>query len=153
MNALHVLDQNWATFDSAAGARDQYLRREDLQAILNNPNASSMLKDAARFLLQHPEYFNRLEMAAGVGGKDGIVGHGDVKAELNAARKEAATYGREVESGGDGKRLETLEAAGKLKRITFTDRDAMKKLVDPVMAAYAKEIGAEQILAKINAIK
>ena len=27
----------------------------------------------------------------------------------------------------------------------------MKKLVDPVMAAYAKEIGAEQILAKINA--
>ena len=29
----------------------------------------------------------------------------------------------------------------------------MKKLVDPVMAAYAKESGAEQILAKINAIK
>jgi hypothetical protein len=25
--------------------------------------------------------------------------------------------------------------------------------VDPVMAAYAKEIGAEQILAKINSIK
>ena len=29
----------------------------------------------------------------------------------------------------------------------------MKKLVDPVMAAYAKEIGAEDDLAKINAIK
>jgi hypothetical protein len=29
----------------------------------------------------------------------------------------------------------------------------MKKLVDPVMAEYAKEIGAEQLLAKINAIK
>jgi hypothetical protein len=29
----------------------------------------------------------------------------------------------------------------------------MKKLVDPVIEAYAKEIGAEGILAKINAIK
>jgi hypothetical protein len=28
----------------------------------------------------------------------------------------------------------------------------MKKLVDPVMAAYAKEIGADKIYAEINAI-
>ena len=28
----------------------------------------------------------------------------------------------------------------------------MKKLVDPVMEAYAKEIGAEEIFTKINAI-
>jgi hypothetical protein len=28
----------------------------------------------------------------------------------------------------------------------------MKKLVDPVMAAYAKEIGADPILEKMNAI-
>jgi hypothetical protein len=46
-----------------------------------------------------------------------------------------------------------MEKAGKLKQIPFTDRAAMQKLVDPVMAAYAKEIGAEQIYAKINAIK
>ena len=29
----------------------------------------------------------------------------------------------------------------------------MQKLVDPVMLAYAKEIGADVIYAKINAIK
>ena len=29
----------------------------------------------------------------------------------------------------------------------------MKKLVDPVMAAYAKEIGADKIFAAINDIK
>ena len=46
-----------------------------------------------------------------------------------------------------------LEKANKLKRVPFTDRDAMKKLADPVMAAYAKEIGADAIYAKINAIK
>jgi hypothetical protein len=37
--------------------------------------------------------------------------------------------------------------------VTFTDRAQMKKLTDPVMAAYAKEIGADEIYAKINAIK
>ena len=46
-----------------------------------------------------------------------------------------------------------MEKAGKLKRIAFTDRDEMKKLVDPVIAAYAKEIGADEIFAKLNATK
>jgi hypothetical protein len=36
--------------------------------------------------------------------------------------------------------------------IQFTDRAAMKKLADPVMAEYAKEIGADAIYAKINAM-
>ncbi len=45
-----------------------------------------------------------------------------------------------------------LEKANKLKRVPFTERDAMKKLVDPVMDAYAKEVGAEAIFAKIKAL-
>ena len=36
-----------------------------------------------------------------------------------------------------------MEKAGKLKRIPFADRAAMKKAADPVMAEYAKEIGAD----------
>jgi TRAP-type transport system periplasmic protein len=77
----------------------------------------------------------------------------DLQAAVMKAGKEAAAYGRQVESSEDGAKLDALEKAGKLKRVPFADRDAMKKLVDPVMEAYAKEIGAEQILAKINAIK
>jgi TRAP-type C4-dicarboxylate transport system substrate-binding protein len=69
------------------------------------------------------------------------------------AGKEAGAYGRQVESSEDSAKLDELEKAGKLKRIKFTDRPQMKKLVDPVIEAYAKEVGAEQILAKINAIK
>ncbi|MEY3665367.1 MAG: hypothetical protein RLZZ153_1549, partial [Pseudomonadota bacterium] len=38
-----------------------------------------------------------------------------------------------------------------LKRVTFNDRDGMKKLVDPVMAAYAKEIEASVVHEKILA--
>jgi tripartite ATP-independent transporter DctP family solute receptor len=69
------------------------------------------------------------------------------------AGKEAGAYGRKIESSEDAQKLEALEKAGKLKRIPFADRAEMKKLVDPVMQAYAKEIGAEAILAKINAIQ
>src|SRR5215813_6587272 len=69
------------------------------------------------------------------------------------AGKEAGAYGRQVESSEDAAKLDALEKAGKLKRIPFADRDQMKKAVDPVIAAYATEIGADQILARINAIK
>jgi tripartite ATP-independent transporter DctP family solute receptor len=77
----------------------------------------------------------------------------DLQAAILKAGKEAGTYGRQIESSEDAAKLEALEKAGKLKRIVFTDRDQMKKLVDPVMEAYAKEIGADAIFQKINAIK
>src|SRR2546423_6047536 len=69
------------------------------------------------------------------------------------AGKEAGAYGRQIASSEDEQKLVALEQAGKLKRIPFTDRAQMKKAVDPVIADYAKEIGADQIFAKINAIK
>ena len=53
-------------------------------------------------------------------------------------------------SSEEAVKLDTLEKAGKLKRVPFEERDAMKKLADPVMATYAKEIGAEGIYEKIN---
>ena len=69
------------------------------------------------------------------------------------AGKEAGAYGRQVESSEDEQKLVAMEKAGKLKRVPFADRAQMKKLADPVMAAYAKEIGAEDIYNKINALK
>jgi TRAP-type C4-dicarboxylate transport system substrate-binding protein len=77
----------------------------------------------------------------------------DLQAAVLRAGKEGGAYGRQVESSEDAQKLDALEKAGKLKRIAFADRALMKKAVDPVIEAYAKEIGADQILAKINAIK
>jgi TRAP-type transport system periplasmic protein len=77
----------------------------------------------------------------------------DLQTAIIKAGKEAGNYGRQLEASEDGAKLEALEKAGKLKRIPFTDREQMIKLVEPVMQAYAKEIGADDILAKINAIK
>ncbi len=76
----------------------------------------------------------------------------DLQAAILKAGKEAGIFGRQIESGADQEKLVAMEKAGKLKQIPFADRAAMKKLADPVMAEYAKEIGAEAIYAKINSM-
>ena len=77
----------------------------------------------------------------------------NMQAAVLKAGKEAGAYGRQVESSEDTAKLDALEKAGKLKRIPFADRARMKALADPVMADYAKEIGADAIFQKINALK
>ncbi|HVY04855.1 MAG TPA: TRAP transporter substrate-binding protein [Burkholderiales bacterium] len=69
------------------------------------------------------------------------------------AGKEAGTYGRKLESAEDQARLQRLEKEGKLKTFVFADRDQLLKLAEPVKQMYAKEVGAEVVLARINAIK
>jgi tripartite ATP-independent transporter DctP family solute receptor len=77
----------------------------------------------------------------------------DLQEAVLKAGKEAGAYGRQVESSEDAQKLDALEKAGKLKRVAFKDRAEMEKLVTPVMAAYAKEIGADKIFEQINAMK
>jgi TRAP-type C4-dicarboxylate transport system substrate-binding protein len=75
----------------------------------------------------------------------------DLQAAIRRAGREAAMYGRQIESEEDETKLEALEKAGRLKRVEFAERAQMKRLVDPVMQAYAKEIDAEPILRRIDA--
>jgi tripartite ATP-independent transporter DctP family solute receptor len=77
----------------------------------------------------------------------------DLQDAILKAGKEAGAHGRQLESSEDGAKLDVLEKAGKLKRVPFKDRAEMEKLVGPVMAAYAKEIGAEDIYNKIQGMK
>src|SRR5262245_18575785 len=76
----------------------------------------------------------------------------ELQAAILKAGKEAGIFGRQIESGADEEKLVAMEKAGRLKRIPFADRAQMKKLADPVMADYAKEIGATEIYNKINAM-
>jgi tripartite ATP-independent transporter DctP family solute receptor len=69
------------------------------------------------------------------------------------AGREAGAYGRNLESSEDQARLQRLEKEGKLKTYEFADRDQLLKLAEPVKQMYAKEVGAEDVLARINAIK
>ncbi len=77
----------------------------------------------------------------------------DLQAAILKAGAEAGNWERALESSSDTAILESLEKAGKLKRIKFTERDKLQASMAPALAAYAKEIGAEQIFAAIQAIK
>jgi len=77
----------------------------------------------------------------------------DLQEAILKAGREAGTYGRKLESTEDQQRLQRMEKEGKLKTYVFTDRDQLLKLVEPIKQGYAKEIGAEDVLARINAIK
>ncbi|MBI3529999.1 MAG: TRAP transporter substrate-binding protein [Betaproteobacteria bacterium] len=69
------------------------------------------------------------------------------------AGREAGAYGRNLESSEDQARLQRMEKEGKLKTYVFADRDQLLKLAEPIKQMYAKEVGAEDVLARINAIK
>lgn len=77
----------------------------------------------------------------------------DLQAAIVKAGREAGAYGRHIESTEDAERLARMEREGKLHRVPFSDRAQLLKLAEPVKEAYAKEIGAEGVLARINAIK
>ncbi|HEX7811564.1 MAG TPA: TRAP transporter substrate-binding protein [Burkholderiales bacterium] len=77
----------------------------------------------------------------------------DLQAAILRAGKEAGAYGRQLESKEDAAKLDALEKAGKLKRIPFADREALARKVEPVLDAYAKDVGADAILAKIKALR
>ncbi|MGH7322348.1 MAG: TRAP transporter substrate-binding protein [Candidatus Rokuibacteriota bacterium] len=69
------------------------------------------------------------------------------------AGKEAGAYGRHIESTEDQARLDRLLKEGKLRTHVFTERAKLLELAEPVKQAYAKEIEADKVLERINAIK
>jgi TRAP-type transport system periplasmic protein len=77
----------------------------------------------------------------------------DLQAAIRKAGAEAGDWERELESSSDTAILQALEKAGKLKLVKFDDRDKLQQAMAPALAAYAKEIGAEAIYARIDAIK
>ena len=77
----------------------------------------------------------------------------NVQDALVRAGKEAAEYGRTLESAEDEQRLKALETAGKLKTYPFADRPRLLQLADPIKRTYAKDVGAEAVLNAIDAIK
>ncbi|MCS0503351.1 TRAP transporter substrate-binding protein [Ancylobacter mangrovi] len=77
----------------------------------------------------------------------------DLQAAIVKAGAEAAAWWRATESAEDAATLEKMAAEGKVRIHEFKDREAMHEKVQPVIDAYAKELGAEDVLARIRAIK
>jgi len=77
----------------------------------------------------------------------------DLQTAIIKSGREAGTFGRKIESTEDAAILSNLEKDDKLRTHQFTQRDELLKLAEPVKIAYAKEIKAEKVLARINALE
>jgi len=77
----------------------------------------------------------------------------DLQDAIVKAGREAGAYHRAVESKMDQQTMDKLKNEGKIKVFVFTDRPKLLELAAPVKTAFAKEIGAEKVLADINAVK
>jgi len=77
----------------------------------------------------------------------------DLQAAILRAGKEAGAYGRQIESTEDAVKLTQLETEGKLTTHAFVERSKLQQLAAPVKIAYASEIGAQQVLKRIEAIR
>jgi tripartite ATP-independent transporter DctP family solute receptor len=77
----------------------------------------------------------------------------DLQDAIVRAAREAGTYGRYLESSEDQQRLQRLEKEGKLKTHAFADRDELLRLAEPVKEGFAREVGASNVLARINSIR
>lgn len=77
----------------------------------------------------------------------------DLQAAIRKAAAEAGDWERQLESSSDTSILDKLQKEGKLKLVPFKERDQLRAAMLPVLSEYAKEIGAEAIFSKINAIQ
>ncbi len=77
----------------------------------------------------------------------------DLQAAIVKAGKEAGAYGREIESSEDSAKLAQMQKDGLLTLVEFKERDQLLELAEPVKQAYAKELGASDVLDAINAIQ
>ncbi len=77
----------------------------------------------------------------------------DLQACILKAAPIAGAHARKWERDADDAILKKMEAEGKIKIYEFKDRAKLLELAAPVKEAFAKEIGAEKVLAAINAVK
>lgn len=77
----------------------------------------------------------------------------DLQACVMKGGLEGGKLGRDIESSEDSAKLAKMESDGLLKTHKFTDRAKLLELAEPVKKSYAEELGATEVLAKINGIK
>jgi TRAP-type C4-dicarboxylate transport system substrate-binding protein len=77
----------------------------------------------------------------------------DLQEAIRRAGEEAMAFERTLEIDTDDPLMQQLADEGKVRLHHFENRDTLLKLAAPVKAAYAKEIGASDILDAINALK
>lgn len=74
----------------------------------------------------------------------------DLQTAIMIAGRAAGSFGRALESGQDGEKLQEMVDAGQIFVTEFSGREKMLELVGPVQDAYAAEIGATELLEAVR---
>ncbi|HEX5746003.1 MAG TPA: hypothetical protein VFZ09_07150 [Archangium sp.] len=107
-HALQTLQQNFRYLDATDGKLDGNLSRGDLQRIAQDARVSPELRQAARFLVDNPGYFERLETSGGVHSQgqifrdmnnDDRVSLSNIQNEIFKVKADFAQYGRPAGTG------------------------------------------------------
>ena len=77
----------------------------------------------------------------------------DLQACIMKGGMAGAAHGRKWERDADDKILNQMVTEKKITIVEFKDRAKLLELAAPVKEAFAKEVGAEKVLANINAVK
>ncbi|MFT5448708.1 MAG: TRAP-type C4-dicarboxylate transport system substrate-binding protein [Gammaproteobacteria bacterium] len=77
----------------------------------------------------------------------------DLQAAIRQAGKDAGTFGRVVEITEGDSVMAKMEKEGKLKTVTFTERQKLIDAAKPVLIQYFKDLDAEALYKAIQAVK
>jgi hypothetical protein len=98
-DALKTLEANFTLLDTVDGVKNGRFTRKTLEKVADNPGMPASVREAARFLLAHPEYRTQLDTASQRGGMvDGTFSTQDVRAALSDVNARIAQYGVRGES-------------------------------------------------------
>jgi hypothetical protein len=86
-DALRTFNNHWREVRNAAGPLSPGLTHSTLERIAKDPTASAELKEAAKFFLDHPELFDKLDVGEHGGDPDGFADKDDLDAALRRANE------------------------------------------------------------------
>lgn len=92
-DALKTIAANYSLLDTLNGSRNEKFDVRTLELAVTWPNLPSELKEAARFLVAHPEFRNMLDTAGEGGRVDGTISQKDVQKALKQVNDDIAKYG------------------------------------------------------------
>jgi hypothetical protein len=98
-DALKTLEANFTLLDTMDNVKNGKFTRKTLEKAANGANVPESVREAARFLLEHPEYRTQLDTASQKGGMvDGTFSTKDVRAALSDVNARIAQHGVRGES-------------------------------------------------------
>ncbi|HYO73234.1 MAG TPA: hypothetical protein VEU33_44935 [Archangium sp.] len=151
-HALQTLQQNFRYLDATDGKLDGNLSRGDLQRISQDARVSPELRQAARFLVDNPGYFERLDntgapkrmqgLREGAANDDCFTQH-SLQNELNTVRADFARYGQPTGMGGAPSGSTGGTASSSMKGIINDPSMSLEEKIEAILMALTEKMDGE----------